>query len=202
MTVQEIAALVRLNVTTYNPKKEYTPDEFQGVVSVWAYNFGSFPAQVVQEAFMRATGASKYMLTPADVMEQLEAMAAREAPSTEELWQTLKAAVDKAARLMYYRDKPLIVGVDENGWPIKDDGRGKMMRLWEQLPAQVRGYLGSVSGLEDLTRCSLEDLDTYRRAEWRKYCEGHKPDPVQVLAGGHDILQGPGTIPRLKRVAE
>lgn len=83
----------------------------------------------------------------------------------------------------------MIVGVDDNGRPIRSDGREELKELFEKLPTAAKVYIGSVGGLEELAR--TPDL-TYRRVEFLKQSQEEietAPREAAQLRGGPEAAR-------------
>ena len=83
----------------------------------------------------------------------------------------------------------MIVGVDDNGRPIRSDGREELKDLFEKLPTAAKVYIGSVGGLEELAR--TPDL-TYRRIEFLKQSREEietAPKEAAQLRGGPEAAR-------------
>jgi hypothetical protein len=170
MTQKEIAELLRMNFALYKlGAKPLTDAELKSMCGVWYWHFRRYPAELVKTAFLRANAVCRFPVQPADIFDQMHDMAAALIPDPETQWQALKAAVRKASGLVIRRKCPMIVGVDASGRPVKDDGTRGLQELYDALPPGARDYLGGVSALVDLTRCSDDEIDTYRRTEFMQY---------------------------------
>lgn len=185
MTMQEVLELIRMNGILYKQsEKPLTDAEIAAMSNVWLYHFKDYPGDVVKRAFLAANTVCKFPVQPADIFAQLKTMAKEKQMNGSEAWELLKDAVNKARGYVYRHNCPMIVGVDKAGKAIKSDGRKEMEELFNGLPKPIRDFFGSKSALEDFTRLSDDDINTYRRAEFMKFYSNVADDSTKVLMIG------------------
>lgn len=190
MTKQECAQLIRLNFVLYKlSQKPLTDAELAATVQVWHWHFGALPAPVVRQAFLRANGVCRFPVQPADVLEQLRRMAAARQPAPAVRWQALKAAARQAAVLAERRACPLVVGLDEAGRPVRDDGTAALAALYESLDESDRAFCGSPAGLVQLGRCGEAEQESYRRTAYLAHCQA--ADAARTPAQMAPLLAAP-----------
>lgn len=161
MTKEAVAELIRLNFILYKlGAKPLTDEEVKAMIDVWTYQFKDYDDKAVKVAFLAANRVCKYPIGVADVFEQLSKSID---PAVE--WETLERVAKKAQKYLGWRKYPMLVGVTDDGKPIRSDGRAEMQELFCSLPAAAKNYVGSPNGLVELAQTS--DL-TYRRAEFLK----------------------------------
>lgn len=182
MTKAEVAELIRMNFVLYKlGAKPLTDEEMATTINVWYWHFGGYPAAAVKRAFLEANKVCVYPIQPADIYARMQANV-----DTNGLWLELKDALGKAQLYAERRRCPLIVGLDERGKPIKDDGETALQSLWDGLSEPVRRYLGSRSTLVDMGKMSGEELERYRKAEFCKSVKeiGNHEENTGRLPGG------------------
>lgn len=182
MELNEITDLLKMNMTLYkNSAKPLTEQEIEATASVWFYHFKDYDSRTVKKAFLAANAVCVYPIQPADIFEQLRICAKEKSGSPEKLWQSLKQAVSKVSKLAYLRNYPKIIGIDEKtGKVIKSDGTKEMNELFDNLPQQVKVYLGSLNALADMAIYSDEELERYKKRDFFDFVE--KQTNSQVLS--------------------
>lgn len=168
MTMEQVMELIRMNGILYkNSVKPILPDEMKAMSAVWYYHFKDFDADTVKRAFLAANAVCVYPIQPADIFEQLKIMAKNNSAAPYDLWQALKSAVAKVPGLLYQRQYPKVIGVDEKtGKLIKSDGEKELNELFDKLPAQVKSYLRNVNGLISMAQYSDDELERYKKKEF------------------------------------
>ena len=183
MTKRDVAELLRMNFALYKlGAKPLTDAELKAVSDVWYWHFRKYPPELVKTAFLKANAVCRFPIQPSDIFEQMQAMAGDLIIPAETQWQALKDAAIKANAYVGRRACPMIVGIDSAGRPIKDDGTKGLQGLFDALPPMARDYLGGVSALVDLTRCGMDELDTYRRTEFLQFAKNNSVPDLGALA--------------------
>lgn len=173
MTMEQVMELIRMNGILYkNSAKPILPDEMKAMSAVWYYHFKDFDADTVKRAFLAANAVCVYPIQPADIFEQLKIMAKNNSATPYDLWQALKSAVAKVPGLLYQRQYPKVIGVDEKtGKLIKSDGEKELNELFDKLPAQVKSYLRNVNGLISMAQYSDDELERFKKKEFFSFVE-------------------------------
>lgn len=168
MELSEVSDLIRMNMTLYkNSAKPLTEKEAETTVSIWYWHFKDYDARLVKRAFLAANAVCVYPIQPADIFEQLKIMAKNNSAAPYDLWQALKSAVAKVPGLLYQRQYPKVIGVDEKtGRLIKSNGEKELNELFDKLPAQVKSYLRNVNGLISMAQYSDDELERYKKKEF------------------------------------
>lgn len=168
MELSEVSDLIRMNMTLYkNSAKPLTEKEAETTVSIWYWHFKDYDARLVKRAFLAANAVCVYPIQPADIFEQLKIMAKNNSAAPYDLWQALKSAVAKVPGLLYQRQYPKVIGVDEKtGKLIKSNGEKELNELFDKLPAQVKSYLRNVNGLVSMAQYSDDELERYKKKEF------------------------------------
>lgn len=168
MTMEQVMELIRMNGILYkNSAKPILPDEMKAMSAVWYYHFKDFDADTVKRAFLAANAVCVYPIQPADIFEQLKNIARQNSASSSDLWQSLKSAASKVPGLLYQRQYPKVIGVDEKtGKLIKSNGEKELNELFYKLPAQVKSYLRNVNGLVSMAQYSDEELERYKKRDF------------------------------------
>lgn len=168
MELSEVSDLVRMNMTLYkNSAKPLTEKEAETTVSIWYWHFKDYDARLVKRAFLAANAVCVYPIQPADIFEQLKIMAKNNSAAPSDLWQALKSAASKVPGLLYQRQYPKVICVDEKtGKLIKSNGDKELNELFEKLPVQVKKYLRNVNGLVAMAQYSDEELERFKKKDF------------------------------------
>jgi hypothetical protein len=130
------------------------------LVKTWAALLESYPDEVVEVAFFKCLQTCKVPPTPADVIEQINALAKVNEPSDEELWAIYHKALMNTLRLMSQFDYTYI---DATGISQGEQARRKVSEIYDGLPDKIKIYLASKS---ELMR-NAQNLN-YEDAAWEK----------------------------------
>lgn len=115
------------------------------LVRTWMLLLKDYPDKAVDVAFFKCLQTCKQPPTPADVIEQLDAMIEALEPTNEELWNEYTRALHKVYREMGYLQYPRI---DET--PAHAHARIEV--VWDKLPDRIRQYIGSKGELMRMAR--------------------------------------------------
>ena len=78
--------------------------------------------------------------TPADVIEQINAIQESNEPTDEELWAVYTKAIRETANQIYYFQ---FTALDRNGKTQGQNARDKVTAIWNNLPEKIQKYVGS-----------------------------------------------------------
>lgn len=161
MTKEEVAKLIQLNFTLYKlGAKPLTDDELKDMLMIWTYQFKDYDGDVVKRAFLEANKKCKFPITVADIFEQMPK------ENMTKSWEQLKQAVDKAQQYIGWRTCPMLVGVTDDGKPIKSDGSAELQELFDSLPMSAQAWLGSPSALVDKANTPPDELERFERSRF------------------------------------
>lgn len=123
----------------------YAKDAEQvSLVNTWYLLLKDYTDKAVDIAMIECLKTCKTPPTPADVIERLNEFARANQISDEELWDILIDAVHETDRLMYRFN---FTFVEDNGLTQGQIARNKAVQVWEQLPDELKSYLGGRSEL-------------------------------------------------------
>lgn len=125
------------------------------LAKTWMMLLQNVSDEVVDIAVMKCLQTCKMPPTPADVLEQVKALSVANAPTDEEMWVTLTKAVRKAQDYMYRFNHTF---VEDNGKTQGENARDKFDALWDNLPKELRNYLGGKGELMRLARYGEEEM--------------------------------------------
>jgi len=115
---------------------------------VWHTLLKPYDEAVVQAAVFKCLQTCKNPPTPAEVIEQINAVMKMDEPSDEELWSIYnKALIDTADQMTRFG----YTHVDRTGISQGKQARMKVDEIWEGLPDKIKGYL---SNKGELMRCA------------------------------------------------
>lgn len=151
-TEKKIAELIAAIKTIY----PYYAKEMnvETLVNTWNLLLKDYVDNAVDIAMLECLKTCKTPPTPADVIEQLKDFEQANRMSDEELWNKLTDAVRETDRLMYRFD---FTFVEDNGLTQGQNARNKANEVWEQLPEELKSYLGGRSELLRMAKNYTED---------------------------------------------
>lgn len=129
--------------------------DVQMLVKTWGVLLKNYPDDAVEVAFYKCLQTCKMPPTPADVIEKLDEMIKADAPTPEELWNTLTKTLRKASAMVYRFDFNF---VEANGKTQGQNARCEFNALWNDLPDTLKQYFGGSGELIRLSRASDEEL--------------------------------------------
>lgn len=114
--------------------------DVESLVKTWGLLLQDIPDEVADAAFYKALRVCKVPPTPADIIEQVNAMHAATLPSPEELWTVYHEAIRETMRLIPQFNYTY---VDASGMSQGQQAREKVEKIWDRLPETIKGYLVS-----------------------------------------------------------
>lgn len=103
------------------------------LVKTWTVLLKDFPDNIVEAAFFKALQTCKVPPTPADIIENIEAILAVNEASDEELWaEYIKTLRNTRAEIFYIKYPKF--GVDH---------RKNIQKMWDDLPEKIKMYIGT-----------------------------------------------------------
>lgn len=124
------------------------------LVKTWMVLLKDYPDNAVEAAFYKCLQTCKMPPTPADVIEQLNAMLESNEPTDEELWTVYTKALKQTERQVYYFSFNF---VEANGKTQGENARDEVEAIWQGLPERLKSYLGSKGELMRMARNFTED---------------------------------------------
>lgn len=124
--------------------------DVQSLVKTWGMLLQDVPDDVADAAFYKALRVCKVPPTPADLIEQINAMKAATEPTAEELWTVYHKALNDTMRLIPQFGYTY---VDSSGISQGQQARNKVEKIWAGLPDAIKHYLSSKG---ELIRCAQQ----------------------------------------------
>lgn len=128
--------------------------DIQMLVKTWGALLKDYSDDAVTAALYVCLQKCKMPPTPADMIEQLKALARANEPTDEELWDRFKKALYRANGLIWRFTHTYI---EENGKTQGDNARTDLDALWKSQPAEIKIYLGGKSEFMRLARSFYND---------------------------------------------
>lgn len=127
--------------------KDISKTEMQAMARTWFLILGKEPKELVMAGFYKALEHCKMPPTIADIREEIDAMYDAVGTSDTELWTTLRSALiscrDNMSRFNYGALTP-------SGLTQGEEAREKCKKLWEDLPIELKNYLGDYNEFKAL----------------------------------------------------
>lgn len=139
--------------------------DVQMLVKTWSALLKNYADDAVTAALYMCLQKCKMPPTPADMIEQLNALARANEPTDEELWDNFRKSLHRAMGLIYRFPHTF---VEENGKTQGDNARADFDALWKSLPAEIRAYLGGKGEFMRLARCHNDEELKYERTRFLK----------------------------------
>lgn len=114
--------------------------DVESLVKTWGMLLQDIPDDVAEAAFYKALRVCKVPPTPADIIEQVNAMHAATLPSPEELWTEYYKALRETMRWIPQFNYTY---VDGSGLSQGQQARNRVEKIWEGLPETIKRYLVS-----------------------------------------------------------
>lgn len=159
-TITEIIASIK---TIYSYYAKDT--DVEALVKTWNVLLKNYPDNAVEVAFYKCLQTCKTPPTPADVIEQLNAMIATNEQTDEELWSLFTKAVRQTENQMYYFP---FTFVEENGKTQGENAKIKVQEIWDNLPEKLKTYLGGKSELLRIAKTYTDEELKYERNRFFK----------------------------------
>ena len=162
----------------------------QLLVNTWTRLLHSYEDGLVEAAFYKCLQTCKMPPTPADVIEQINALRKADEQSDEDLWAVYHRALimtaDQMSRFNY-------TYVDESGLSQGQQARNKVEQIWQGLPDKIKSYLSSKGEL--MRNANDNNLDA-SFAQWEKQrfmkampiMEKRQEYSAMLLEGGNKLL--------------
>lgn len=158
------------------------------LAKTWMMLLKDVPDDIVRVAVLKCLQTCKVPPTPADVLEQVKALSIANEPTDEEMWVTLTKAVRKAQEYIYNFGHTLI---ESNGKTQGENARDKFEALWDNLPKEIRTYLGGKGELMRLARYGEEEM-MFEKKNFLKtmptISKRQEYEELSLLVSGNDKL--------------
>lgn len=148
--IGEIIALIKTIYPYYSKDTDSIP-----LAKTWLLLLQNVSDEMAEIAIMKCLQTCKVPPTPADVLEQVKALSVVDEPTDEELWVTLTKAVRKAQEHIYNFGHTLI---ESNGKTQGENARDKFQALWDNLPTEIKNYLGGKGELMRISKYNDEEM--------------------------------------------
>lgn len=149
MTIQEVSALMGMNMVVYANSAKPLSDEIAAKqISIWASELADVPAYTGQQAMKKAFTVCKFPVTLADLFAQIRKIQAQYELPAGKIWPQI---LSNASRISYVGEKPV-----------------DYAELFSELPKVAQDWLGSYHAMRQLDRMSDEER-SYKRREFERF---------------------------------
>lgn len=159
-TITELIAAIK-TIYPYYAKEA----DVETLVKTWELLLYSYSDNDVKTAMTMCLRTCKTPPTPADVIEQLTVLKQSEQPTPESLWgrflNTMRKVDDLSDRLDY-------TFVEDNGLTQGQNARNKIRQIWDQLPQELKSYIGSQGELIRMAREYDDTTLTFEKTRFLK----------------------------------
>lgn len=155
-TMNKITEIIAAIKTIY---PYYAKDtDIETLVKTWNMLLRDYPDEAVNVAFYKCLQTCKMPPTPADVIENLNAIAEANEETDESLWGVYTKALREVERQIYYIQYP----------KPGEDAREKIQNAWEALPWKIREYIGSKGELMRMAKNYDDEELKYEKTRFLK----------------------------------
>ena len=147
-SVNKITDLIAAIKTIYSYYAKDT--DIETLVNTWTLLLKEYPDEAVDAAFLICLKICKTPPTPADVIEQLNAMAEATGQSDEQLWSEYVKALQKVEDQLHYVRYPHVGETSATE-------REKITDIWKSMDEGLRQYIGTKDELMRMARSYTDD---------------------------------------------
>jgi hypothetical protein len=147
--------------------KDISDNQLKTLVRTWETLLKNYPDDVVEIGFYKSLQVCKMPPTPADVIEQINAIVETYEPSNEELW----GVYEKALRDTWQQIQMFsYTYIDSTGISQGQRARNKVEAIWAGLPEKIKLHIASKGELMRLAReyNFNEDFGTFEKQRFMK----------------------------------
>ena len=135
------------------------------LVNTWAALLEEYTDEEVDRGLFLALKKCKYAPVPADIIEQIEGFRNINKPSEIELWVLLQKALKET---LYYSYRLEYNYIDNTGISQGEQARRSINRVWNNLPEELKIYLGDRSEMIAAARALNSSEGSYERNRFSK----------------------------------
>lgn len=147
--------------------KDISDNQLKTLVKTWETLLKKYPDEVVEIGFYKSLQICKMPPTPADVIEQINAIVSTFEPSDEELWGVYEKALrDTWTQMQMFS----YTYIDSTGISQGQQARNKVEAIWAGLPEKVKLHIASKGELMRLAReyNFNDDFGTFEKQRFMK----------------------------------
>ena len=135
------------------------------MVDTWDALLAEYSDDEVEKGVFMALKVCKYAPVPADVIEQIETLQTKNKPCETELWAQFRKALKE---VNYYSYRLEYNYIDDSGLTQGEQARQAIQRIWDNLPEELRIYVGDKSELIAVSKALNYSQEGYERARFSK----------------------------------
>lgn len=158
MATQKKIVEMLASIKTIYPYYAKEAASVETLVKTWGLLLKNYDDQIVEAAFLKCLQTCKMPPTPADVIEQIETIAAAAGATDEELWDAYTEAM-RDVRKYYYRLQYPLYG---------ENPREKLNETWDKLPGEIKQYIGSMNELIRMSNTITDNDLQYEKSRFLK----------------------------------
>lgn len=147
--------------------KDISKEQIATLVKTWETLLKNYPDDVVEIGFHKSLQICKTPPTPADVIEQINALVEAYEPSNEELWSVYEKALRDTCQQMQMFSYTYI---DSTGISQGQQARNRVEAIWAGLPEKIKLHIASKGELMRLAQeyNFNEDFCTFEKQRFIK----------------------------------
>lgn len=165
--------------------------DVQSLVKTWTLLLKDIPDDATEAAFYKALQVCKMPPTPADVLEQVNAMQAAFEPTAEELWavyyDAIRETMGQVPRFNYSF-------VDHTGISQGTQARNRVESIWQGLPEPIKKYLTTKGELIRIAQMLQTEEPQWEKQRFMKTLPTIEKrieySGMMIEGGGKNLLNG------------
>ena len=135
------------------------------LVDTWAALLHNYTDEEIDNGVYMALRVCKYAPVPADIIEQIESLRKKDKPSETELWALYRKALKE---VLYFSYRLEYNYLDNTGISQGEQARLRIAQIWEELPEELKIYIGDKQELIDSAKALNYSEVTYERNRFSK----------------------------------
>lgn len=140
--------------------------ELELLVSTWEALLSDYSDEELNKGIYMALRVCKFAPTPADVIEQIEALRNKNKPSEGELWAHYQRALKD---VLYFSYRLEYNYIDNTGISQGEQARREIENIWRSLPQELQIYIGDKAQLIDSAKAlNYSEVSSYERNRFSK----------------------------------
>jgi hypothetical protein len=183
MTQNKVVEMIAAIKTIYPYYAKETDAKI--LVKTWTALMADIPDDIADKAFYKALQVCKMPPTPADVLEEVEAIISIGQPTDMEYWCEYSCALSETAT---HRVCFGFTFVEDDGKTQGDRARERVHEVWEKLSEPVKQYLASENELIRKSREVAENMEWEQKAFIKAIPGCRKRIVYAALASGKPML--------------
>ena len=160
--INKYITMIRINFE--NAYKTHTEEERKMLYSSWYVILKEYPKEICDKAVISAIKNADYVPRISSIVKEIEKMMAAYEKSESELWTELTSVlgeVDRCSHAFRY------TFIEANGLTQGENARIRVQQIFDGLSQELKEYIRTAKGLQELAAYTKEDL-SYERGRFMR----------------------------------